>query len=85
MSARRKAARSGLSRAPSGRCILCGRPPKAVGVWTPTPEYARRLGGAAGKVTVVPYALCKTHVRPPIPMALIEDKLLVEANDHLRN
>lgn len=63
-------------------CILCGGPPMALGIWTPTAVCNRRLGAPSGKQRVAAYTVCERHAAPE-HAAAIEAAILADARRDL--
>lgn len=74
-----------LKAAGRDKCILCGRKPYKVGIWTPTPEYSRRLGAPPGKTRLATYCVCRKCFRRPDAGTAVEDKILSDVGDGRRN
>ena len=71
-----------LAQARNAPCLLCGRDPVAVGIWTTTAAISRKLGAPDGKHRCVSYALCRRHAKPRFS-AEVEATLIRAVTDAL--
>jgi hypothetical protein len=62
-------------RAEQGGCALCGARAGTVGIFTPTPSFALRIGQPGGKQRLAAYGLCDQCARLPDVAQRIEQEL----------
>ena len=59
-------------------CKLCSSPAGMVGLFVPTLEVSRRIGGPPGKLRTVAYGICEACLEDPTTPQKVEDRILKE-------